>query len=262
MRRVRLVSWNVNGIRSAEKKGFLPWLENDRPDVLGLQETRVDDVALSVALRTPKGYEAKWVFPQRKGYSGVALFHKQPVENVYDRIGIAEFDNEGRVVGIELGDLLIFNVYFPKGSGKDRDNSRVPYKLAFYDAFFDYALALKKKRKKGLVIMGDFNTAQENIDLKNWKTNSKTSGFLPEERAVMRKHLARGFVDSFRHLHPERVQYSWWSQRMGARERNIGWRIDYVWLSQELAPRLKEAFILDTIKGSDHCPVGVTLGPP
>jgi exodeoxyribonuclease-3 len=256
---MRIVSWNVNGIRSAERKGFLPWFASDKPDILGLQETKVDDFALPLTLRQPKGYESTWVFPKRKGYSGVALFHKKPAKKIYDALGVPEYDEEGRMVGIELDDMIVFSVYFPKGSGVLRDNSRVPYKLGFYDAFFEYANKLKKKRKKPLVVMGDFNTAHENIDLVNWKSNAQNSGFLPEERAAYGKHLKNGYLDTFRHQHPKEAKYSWWSQRAGARARNIGWRIDCVWISEALEPRLKESFILDQVTGSDHCPIGITL---
>lgn len=249
----------MNGIRSAERKGFAQWLSQARPDVLGLQETRVDDAALTADVRDRAGMSSCWSFAEKKGYSGTALFTREKPLRTWSAIDDSRFDGEGRVTGAELSDVIVFNVYFPKGSGVLRDNSRVPFKLAFYDAFFDFALAVSKKRKKPLVVMGDYNTAHENIDLKNWKTNHDTSGFLPEERAAMTKHLQRGFVDTFRALHPAEQRFSWWSQRLGARARNIGWRIDYVWVSERLLPRVKRAFIETDTTGSDHCPVGIEL---
>jgi exodeoxyribonuclease-3 len=256
----KIVAWNVNGIRAVEKKGFAAWLAKARPDVLGLQETRIDDAALPAHLRAPAGYHAVWSFAEKKGYSGTVLYTREEPLKMYVGIGERVYDREGRVTGAELKDVIVFNVYFPKGSGVERDNSRVPYKLGFYDAFFAYARGVQKRRKKPLVVIGDFNTAHENIDLLNWKTNQETSGFLPEERAAMTKHLERGFVDTFRHLHPGVQRFSWWSQRMGARARNVGWRIDYVWVSERLVPRVREAFIETETLGSDHCPVGILLG--
>lgn len=257
--RLRIVSWNVNGIRSAERKGFLTWLEGERPDILGLQETRIDGATLPDRLRAPLAYHAAWCSGTRAGYAGVATFSREPPRSVTTGIGVADFDLEGRVVETELDRLILFNVYFPKGSGTLRDNSRVPFKLEFYDAFFDYAWRRRAHAQKPIVVLGDFNTAHRAIDLANPKSNVKTSGFLPEERAAFERHLARGFVDTYRHLYPDRVQYSWWSQRLGVRERNVGWRIDYVWITEDLVPHLAGAFIADHVKGSDHCPVGIVL---
>ncbi len=260
--RWRIVSWNVNGIRAAARKGLLRWLDRAEADVVGLQETRVDAATLARALRAPAGYHAAWGFSCRPGYSGVATWSRRPPLSVSTGIGIPRFDAEGRVVETEFERFIVYNVYFPKGSGTLRDNSRVPFKLDFYDAFFDFALARRESSRKPLVVLGDFNTAHREIDLANPRTNQKTSGFLPEERAALERHLDRGFIDAYRRLHPGRVQYTWWSQRFGVRERNIGWRIDYVWLSKELGRRLEDAFISDDVKGSDHCPVGVVLAWP
>jgi len=254
-----IISWNVNGIRAWEKKGLLSWFEHKQPDVLGLQETRIDALKLPEHLRQPEGYHATWSFAEKKGYSGTVLYTRERPLRTYNEIGDPHYDREGRVTGVELEDIIVFNVYFPKGSGRNRDNSRVPYKLAFAEALFDHAQAVSKRRRKPLVIMGDFNTARENIDVKNWKTNSQTSGFLPEEREAMSAQLARGFIDTFRYLHPTVERYSWWSNRLGARERNIGWRIDYVWVSQSVLPRVADAFIEIETRGSDHCPVGIQL---
>jgi len=258
-RRLRIVSFNLNGIRAAERRGFSSFMAKERPDILCAQETRIDRDSLVKELERPLGYEASWAFPSRKGYSGVATFSLEPPLRAHTALGEARFDDEGRVVVSEFRSFLLCNVYFPKGSGTLRDNSRVPYKLAFYDALFSHVAALKKKRKKPAIVLGDFNTAHMPIDLKNWRTNQGTSGFLPEERLSFERHLQQGFVDTFRALYPTREQYSWWSQRLGARDRNVGWRIDYVWVTSELLPRVKEAFIWDHVRASDHCPVGIVL---
>jgi len=257
--RWRIVSWNVNGIRAAERKGFLRWLRKDRPDVVALQETRIDSGSLPTRLRTPASYHGAWGFSCRPGYSGVATFSRRAPLATATGIGIPAFDAEGRVVETEFERFILYNVYFPKGSGTARDNSRVPFKLDFYDAFFAFALARRAAARKPLVVLGDFNTAHRDIDLANPRTNQKTSGFLPEERQAFEKHLDAGFVDTYRRRFPERVQYSWWSQRVGVRARNVGWRIDYVWVSKELWPRVVDAFIEDQVRGSDHCPVGIEL---
>jgi exodeoxyribonuclease-3 len=256
---VRIITWNVNGIRSVAKKGLFEWLQTQSADLIALQETRIDSASLSDELRCPPGYHAAWAFAKRKGYSGVATFSRQPPSEVHHQLGKPRFDDEGRFVATEHAGFILFNVYFPKGSGTLRDNSRVPYKLAFYDALFAHIRKVSQRRGKPVIVAGDFNTAHREIDVKNWRTNRKTSGFLPEERASFERHLKRGFVDIYREHHPEREQYTWWSQRIGCRERNIGWRIDYLWVSKELAPRITEAFILDQVRGSDHCPLGIVI---
>jgi exodeoxyribonuclease-3 len=255
----RIVSWNVNGIRACDRKGFRTWLARDRPTILGIQETKCSPDQLDGALRTPDGYATEWGWARKKGYSGVALFSRVRPLRSDCVLGEARFDDEGRMVANEYDAFIVYNVYFPKGSGTARDNSRVPYKLAFYNAVMEHALERRRKTRKPLIIMGDFNTAHREIDLRNARANLANSGFLPEERADLERHLACGFVDTFRHLHPTKIQYSWWSQRTGVREKNIGWRIDYVWVSLELLPHVKEAFICDDIAGSDHCPVGISL---
>jgi exodeoxyribonuclease III len=257
--RVRIASWNVNGIRSCCKKGFTDWLRRARPDIAGVQEVRAAESDLPEAVTKLRDYEAHFTHAVRRGYSGVGTLSRHPVLGVRRGLGEVRFDDEARVLETEHERFLLFNVYFPKGSGTLRDNSRVPFKLAFYDAFFAHALRRRTRTKKPLVVLGDFNTAHRPIDLKNARSNVTTSGFLPEERAALEKHLDRGFIDTYRHLYPERVQYTWWSQRFGVREKNIGWRIDYVWVSKELLPHLAGASIEDQVRGSDHCPLGVVL---
>ncbi|MCG3173467.1 MAG: Exodeoxyribonuclease [Myxococcota bacterium] len=257
---MKIISWNVNGIRSAEKKGLVDSIVRMKPDILGLQEVRAEEHQIPLHLRAVEDLKSYWSACRRKaGYSGVGLYTRREPVRLNRDLGVEEFDEEGRVIEAEYPDFVIFNVYFPNGSGTDRSNSRVPFKLAFYGALLEHAA---KHRKKGreVIIMGDYNTAHQKIDLKNWRGNQETSGFLPEEREWMSRYLDAGYVDSFRHFHPDREgAYSWWSFRMNARERNVGWRVDYVLVSSGLVPRLKNAFILPDVTGSDHCPVGIEL---
>ncbi len=257
---LRILSWNVNGIRAVARKGFGAWFLGARPFVLGVQETKAAPEQFPPGLDPPPGYSVHAAQAVKKGYSGVATFSQLPAVATHSALGFKEFDDEGRVAATEHEAFVVFNVYFPKGSGPARDNSRVPYKLKFYDALITHALKVKKKTGKPLIVMGDFNTAHGALDLANPKSNVKNSGFLPEEREDLTRQLGRGFVDTFRALHPDKVQYSWWRNWPGVRERNVGWRIDGVWVSKEMLPNVKEAFILDDVRGSDHCPVGITLG--
>ena len=257
----RIVSWNVNGIRACASKGFLDWLPTARADVIGLQEVRAGFDDLPAEIRSLRDYpHATWtVASSRRGYSGVSLLSRVAPRRVVTSLGKEDFDCEGRFVLAEFDTLLVANAYFPNGSGNQRDNGRVPFKLAFTEHVFRVVARERARTKKPAVIMGDFNTAPHPIDLARPKDNVKTSGFLPEERAALARCLGRTWVDSYRALHPERVQYSWWSSRFGVREKNIGWRIDHVMVSAELHPRLRDAFIWDTVRGSDHCPVGADL---
>lgn len=258
---VRIVSWNINGIRSVYRKGFLRWLRADSPDILGLQETRIspEQLRLGAEVKLPRSFHAYFESAARKGYSGTAVLTRHRPARYAAQLGVPEFDCEGRVQELELGALVLFNVYFPNGSGVNRDNSRVPFKLAFYRRLLDRIEALRAQGRE-VLIMGDYNTAHREIDLKNWRSNQKTSGFLPEERAELSRWLQTGLVDTFRHVHGDvRDAYSWWSVRQGVRGRNVGWRIDYVLVTPGLLPRLRDAFILPEVPGSDHCPVGVDL---
>jgi exodeoxyribonuclease-3 len=256
---MRIVSWNINGIRSICKKGFADWLAQERPDVLGLQETRADEAQSRATLALPRGYRGFFSSAERKGYSGTAILSRRRPRHYRTELGHPAFDAEGRIQHFDLGDFVLFNVYFPNGSGVNRDNSRVPFKLAFYRHLLDQIEALRRDGRE-VVVMGDYNTAHREIDLKNWRQNRGTSGFLDEERAELDRWLQTGLVDTFRHLHGDvEGAYSWWSVRQGVRERNIGWRIDYVLVTPGLLPRLKKAFILPEVLGSDHCPVGIDL---
>jgi exodeoxyribonuclease-3 len=261
---LRFVSWNVNGVRSCSGKGLIASLAAARADVVGLQEVRAELDEIPDALRRHRRFRSLTVSAalSKRGYSGVALLSRVAPSEISSSLGKEEFDREGRFLMARYDGLLVANVYFPKGSGNLRDNSRVPYKLAFTKRVFDVVERARKRTGLPAVLLGDFNIAPEPIDLARPRGNETTSGFLPEERDLFTRCLRRGYLDSFRTLHPEAVRYSWWSQRFGVRDRNIGWRIDHVVVSRDLLPRLRSAFVWDHIRGSDHCPVGIDLDGP
>jgi len=255
---MRIVSWNVNGLRACAKKGFLDFLDRCDADVVALQETRAFEDQLEEGVAKPDGWYTYFHPAERPGYSGVAIYSRQEPTRVETSLGIKELDTEGRYLCVTYGRLAIASVYFPNGSGKDRDNSRVPYKLDFYRKVFS---KMQHKRKSGPVyIAGDYNTAHHEIDLARPKTNKKASGFLLEERDELSRWEEAGWVDTFRKSHQEEEgHYSWWRQFGGARESNVGWRIDYVFASPSAANKVRKAFIWPGEMGSDHCPVGVDL---
>lgn len=257
-RPLRILSWNVNGLRACARKGFADWLRNARPDVLGLQEVRALPDDLAPELRAPRGFHTEWVPAVRRGYSGVALWSRRKPDAVAHGLGVPRFDAEGRFVLARFGRLVVANGYFPKGSGTARDGSRVPYKLGFYRAAFR---RLERLRQSGhrVLVLGDFNTAHREIDLARPRENARTSGFLPEERAELDRWLRAGWVDCFRAFEPRPGHYTWWSQRIGARTRNVGWRIDYVLASPGAMRFVRAAFHEPGALGSDHCPVGVVV---
>jgi len=257
---LRVVSWNVNGLRACARKGFGRWLGRCGADLVGVQEVRALPDEIPPALRQPRRWWASFAAAERRGYSGVGMFARTAPDRIETELGAKCFDSEGRLQIARFGRLVVANVYFPKGSGAARDNSRVPYKLAFYRALFDRVERLRRGGTRVLV-MGDFNTAHREIDLARPAENRHNSGFLPEERAELDRWIAAGWVDTFRSLHPSPGQYTWWSQRGGARERNIGWRIDYVFASSAAMRFVRGAFISARVAGSDHCPVGVDLDP-
>lgn len=265
---IKLASWNVNGIRAAAgKDGFREWFAADRYDVFGLQETKASPDQLSDALIDKPGYESHFASSVvKKGYSGTAVYSKIKPLSVEIELPDPWFQGEGRIVHLEFEKFHFFNGYFPNGGaeiltadGKPTGTfKRVPYKMGFFESFFGYAEDLRKT--KPIVVCGDFNIAHHEIDLARPKLNERNTGFLPEERAFLDRFTAAGYVDTFRLLHPqERDRYSWWSYRMQARARNIGWRIDYFFVSDELKNCVKEAFIEDQVTGSDHCPIALTL---
>ena len=253
---MQILSWNVNGIRAAIKKDFFTWLEKTKPDVLCLQETKIHEDDIPDNLKEIKGYHVNWHSGIKKGYSGVATLSKVKPKNVQHGIEHTKFDDEGRVLISDFGKFTLLNCYFPN-SGRTQD--RLGFKLEFNTHLLKYCDGLVKKGKK-VLISGDYNVAHEPIDLKNPKTNHKTSGFLPEERAWMTAFLKAGYVDTFRHFYPKKEgAYSWWSYMFQARKRNIGWRIDYHCVSKNLLQSVKGANILPDVQGSDHCPVEVKL---
>lgn len=254
---ITLLSWNVNGARAVHQKGFLEWLELASPDILALQETRAEEQQLPGALAQPTGYRGFWNASRRKkGYSGTALLTQIDPIDVSFGLRIEEFDKEGRTVVARYPHFTLLNCYFPNGG---RDLSRVPFKLAFYDAFFAFCENLREQGQS-VIFCGDVNTAHKEIDLARPSSNSNTTGFLPEERAWIDRVVEAGYVDTFRHFYPDlSEQYTWWSMPTRARERNIGWRLDYFFVSPDLLDRLVDAFILADVTGSDHCPVGLRL---
>ncbi len=259
---MRVVSWNVNGVRACVRRGFVDFLDRSKAHILGIQEVRALPEQIPEPARVPAGWHVAFAVAERRGYSGVALYSRTEPEHVENALGIPEFDVEGRYIAARYqtprGRLAVVNCYFPKGSGKERDNSRVPYKLEFYRAVFDRVQTLR--RRCPVLVVGDYNTAHQEIDLARPKTNRKSSGFLPEERAEMDRWLDAGWVDTFRARHPDAPgHYTWWRQWGGARERNVGWRIDYVLASPTAMRRVRDAFIWPNEAGSDHCPVGVDL---
>ncbi len=255
---IKLVSWNINGIRAVIQKDFFKSFKQMDTDIMALQETKIQDWQLTEEMKLVPGYEAFWSQSSvKKGYSGVCTYTRMKPKRVNTSIGIQKFDDEGRIVEMNFDDFILFNVYFPNGQMSEE---RLQYKLDFYENFFDYIDAYKDQGQS-LIITGDFNTAHNEIDLKNPKANENTSGFLRIERDWLDRIVERGYVDTFRHFHPDTVKYSWWTYRFKARARNIGWRIDYFFVTEDLIRngRIKEAFIDNDIFGSDHCPIGLVL---
>ncbi len=253
MRKIRILSWNVNGLRAILKKRFLEWLLSEKPDILCLQETKIQENQVPREIMNVAGYHVFFASAHRKGYSGVALFSKEKPKRTISTMGKPKFDVEGRFMRVDYNDFTIFNIYFPNGKAS---RERLKYKMDFYDAFLDYVQRLKPNAKS-LIICGDVNTAHKEIDLARPKQNEKISGFLPEERAWIDSFLARGFVDTFRLFTKAEGHYTWWDYKTHARDRNIGWRIDYFFVSCSAQKYLTSAFILPEIYGSDHCPIGI-----
>jgi exodeoxyribonuclease-3 len=254
MTQLKLISWNVNGIRACEKRGFLNWLQSTNADIVMLQETKATPEQVSDALRNPPGYTSAWSIPEKKGYSGVATYSREP-GSVIRGFGEERFDREGRVLISTFPQLTVFNIYFPSGnSGPER----VAYKLDFYQRFLTVVREYIARGER-VVVAGDVNTAYAEIDLARPRENRKTSGFLPEERAAIGQFFEAGLVDTFRYLHPDKVKYSWWAQRSDSRARNVGWRLDYIFVSENLRDSIVAADTHPEIEGSDHCPVSAIL---
>ena len=252
---MKIISWNVNGIRALINKGLFDWIKAESPDILCLQETKAEPEQVPPHFRNMPGYNIFWNSADQKGYSGVVTFTKDTPVNTKKGFGIEKFDKEGRIIINEFPSFILFNIYFPNGK---KNKERLDYKLDFYDTFLGYADNLKAEGKN-IVVCGDFNTAHKEIDLARPKENEKISGFLPVERAWIDTFIDHGYIDTFRHFNKEPNQYSWWDIKTKARERNVGWRIDYFFVNKEFMPHVKKAFIMKDVTGSDHCPVGIEL---
>ena len=252
---VTIISWNVNGIRAVANKGALQWIDEEDIDILCLQEIKAQKEQIPDTLFEKKYTEIIINSAEKKGYSGTATFSTLQ-SDFQTTCPDIDTMNEGRIIETHYNDIVLFNVYFPNGQ---KDEQRLAYKMKFYDDFLAHCEALRQEGKS-IIICGDVNTAHREIDLKNPKANAKTSGFLPIERAWIDKLLEHGYIDTFRYVHGDEVdRYSWWAYRANARIKNVGWRIDYFFISEELAENLEDAFILDTVEGSDHCPVGIRI---
>lgn len=257
-KQITIVSWNINGVRAAEKKGFLDWLAQTNAEIVAVQETKASPEQLSAALREPQEYHAAWCSAEKKGYSGVATFSRtQPLE-VACGLGDPRFDADGRVLVTTYQDFVFFNIYFPNGG---RGPEWVAHKIDFYARFVEVVSDLMAAGK-GVIVAGDVNTAFAEIDIARPRDNIKNSGFMPEERAAMGTFFDAGLIDTFRHVKPEIVRYSWWAAWGGARERNIGWRLDYIFVSPNLRDAIVDAEIHCEVMGSDHCPISLTLALP
>ena len=252
---MRIISWNVNGIRAAHKKGFLEWLDQESPDIMCVQETKASEDQLPDALKEIPGYTSYFISAEKKGYSGVAVFTKAKPEQVTSSFPAESFSKEGRVLAVDYGEFVLLNVYFPNGKSSAE---RLQYKMDFYDDFLDYADGIKNSGKH-VVICGDVNTAHKEIDLARPKANEGTSGFLPIERAWIDKLLEHGYVDTLRLFNQAPDQYTYWDMITRARDRNVGWRIDYFFVNEGFVPRLMTGFILADVMGSDHCPIGIEI---
>jgi len=252
---MEIVSFNVNGLRAIIKKGFKEWFKNENPDILCLQEIKATKEKLKGVTIAPENYHSYWNPGKRAGYSGVITFSKEEPLDVQFGMGIEKFDTEGRLIRTKYQDFTLLNVYFPNGKMSEE---RLKFKLDYYDAFLEFSENLKKKGEE-LIITGDFNTAHKEIDLANPKENEKYSGFLPIEREWLNKLVSKGYIDTFRLFHPEGKRYTWWTYRFKARERNIGWRIDYFFITGGLMDRVRDSIILKDVYGSDHAPILIEI---
>jgi exodeoxyribonuclease-3 len=252
---MKLISWNINGIRAAYKKGLYKWLNEEKPDILCIQEIKAMPDQIPEKLKNLSDYLLFVNSSEKKGYSGVATFTKKKPTKVIKKFDIKKFDIEGRIIITEFSNFTLFNIYFPNGK---KNQERLEYKLDFYDAFLSYADNYKNNGKN-IIVCGDFNTAHKEIDLARPKQNEKYSGFLPIERSWIDVFIEHGYVDTFRYFNKKPNQYTWWDQKTRSRERNVGWRIDYFFVNLEFLPQISKAFILSDIMGSDHCPIGLKI---
>ena len=252
---MKLISYNVNGIRAAMNKGFLDWLAQESPDVIGLQEIKALETDVELRVFQDLGYQVYWYPAVKKGYSGVAILTKVAPKFVHYGMGISDYDNEGRMIRADFDGFSFISAYFPSGTTGD---IRQDFKYAFLDDVYGYIQDLKREHP-ALILSGDYNICHKAIDIHNPVSNKNTSGFLPDERAWMDKFVDLGFIDTFRAFNSNPGHYSWWSYRAGSREKNVGWRIDYQMASKEIQNKLKSAVILQDVVHSDHCPVVLEL---
>lgn len=250
---MKIISWNVNGLRAVYKRNFLEWLDKTGADIVCLQETKAQVDQLPPDLIKPKNYYSYFNSAIKKGYSGVAVYTKEKPIAVKDKLGMARFDQEGRMLKLEYPDFILINFYLPHG-GRQKEN--LDYKLEVYDFISAH---LKKLKKENIILIGDFNIAHNDVDLTRPKQNQNNIMFTPRERKEIDKLVNSGFIDTFREFHKEGGWYTWWPYFANARERNLGWRIDYAFVSKNLTPKLKDAFILNQVRGSDHCPLGIEV---
>ena len=256
-RTIKILSWNVNGLRAATKKGSFSYALSGKYDIVCLQETKISGLEqIDERTISPDGYQSIWdLSTEKKGYSGVVTYSKVKWQKDRTDFGNNILSREGRMIETDFGDFVLLNIYFPNGGASPE---RLKYKLEFYRQFLNYLRKLRTAKRK-VIFGGDLNTAHREIDLARPKENEKKSGFMPIERDYLDQLADLGFIDTYRKLHPEDKQYSWWDQKTYARERNVGWRIDYFWVSEDLWPKVEKAFILDTVEGSDHAPIGLEL---
>lgn len=250
---MKIYSWNVNGIRAAYRHGFYNWFKKTKPDIVCLQETKANETQFPAELMKPKGYHAYFNTATKKGYSSQVIYTKQKPLAANNKLGFKQFDQEARFLELKFKNFILVNLYLPHGQ---RDKGKLPYKLKCYDYLLKY---LQKNKNQKIVLVGDFNIARSEIDLNNPKGNKDGIMFTPKERQTIDKIIQLNFIDTFRELHPDKQQFSWWPYFYHARDRNLGWRIDYCFVSKSLKPKIKKAFILDKVKGSDHCPIGIEI---
>ena len=248
---MKLISYNVNGIRSAINKGFVEWLKEENPDIIGLQEIKAQEKDIDVTIFKDLGYESYWYPAVKRGYSGVAIFSKIKPKSVKYGIGLNHYDDEGRIIQADFQDFSFISSYFPSGTTGD---IRQDFKYGFLDDVFGYMQDLRRDNPT-LILSGDYNICHKPIDIHNPISNRNSSGFLPDERAWMDRFTESGFIDTFRYFNPNPHHYTWWSFRANSRSKNLGWRIDYHMATRELQDRLKSAAILPNVKHSDHCPI-------
>jgi exodeoxyribonuclease-3 len=252
---VKIISYNVNGIRAAMNKGFIDWLVSENPDIIGLQEVKAELSQINPTIFEDLGYEIYWYPAAKKGYSGVAILTKIKPKSIKYGMGLSKYDNEGRMLQANFDDFSFISAYFPSGTTGD---IRQGFKYEFLDDVSGYMQDLRKENQK-IILSGDYNICHKAIDIHNPVSNKKSSGFLPEERAWMDKFTESGFIDSFRYFNPDPHQYTWWSYRAGSRSKNLGWRIDYHMVTNELQDKLKSSVILPNAIHSDHCPIALEL---